>query len=170
MLVAAANPCKCGHLSDPARACARAPACGEDYLGRISGPLIDRFDLRLDVPPVSFRDLDTPESGDASAVVAARVRQARDVQSARFEGTPSVRVNSDAEGALLEAVAMPDAAGKKLLNKVAERFSLSARGYHRVLRVARTIADLGGVETVSRAHIAEAVSFRLLESQAPVPA
>ncbi len=168
MLVAAANPCKCGYLSDPARACARVPHCGEDYIGRISGPLMDRFDLRIDVPPVAFTDLDLPESGDSSAEVAARVAAARERQAARFAGHAGVRVNSDAEGALLEQSAAPEETGRALLTQVAERFGLSARGYHRVLRVARTIADLEGEETVLRAHIAEAVSYRMAEARETV--
>ena len=161
MLVAAANPCKCGYLPDPARACARVPVCGDDYLGRISGPLMDRFDLRVDVPPVAYTDLDLPESGDSSATVASRVLTARDIQAARFADHDGIRVNADAEGALLERIAQPDVAGKELLLRVAERFGLSARGYHRVLRVARTIADLAGSDAVTRPHVAEAISYRL---------
>jgi len=161
MLVAAANPCKCGYLSDPSRACARVPVCGEDYLGRISGPLMDRFDLRLEVPPVAFSDLDLPASGASSRDVAARVTNAREVQAGRYESTPDLRQNADAEGTLLEEVATPDTEGRDLLVRAAEKFGLSARGYHRVLRVARTIADLEGVENIQRPHIAEALSFRL---------
>ena len=162
MLVAAANPCKCGYLSDPARACARVPQCGEDYLGRISGPLMDRFDLRIEVPPVAYCDLDLPPSGEGSAEVAARVAAARAVQTARFSATPGARLNSDAEGELLEEIAAPDPEGRELLIKVAERMGLTARGYHRVLRVARTIADLDGSRDVRHPHVAEAVSFRLM--------
>ena len=167
MLVAAANPCKCGYLSDPERACARVPQCGEDYLGRISGPLMDRFDLRVDVPPVAFRDLDLPANGPPSSEVAARVATARAAQATRFQGTPGMLVNADAEGEVLEEIATPDSEGRALLNMVAERFHLSARGYHRVLRVARTIADLDGSETVRKPHLAEAVSFRLVDAQVP---
>lgn len=161
LLVAAANPCKCGYLSDPARACAKVPLCGEDYLGRISGPLMDRFDLRVDVPPVGYADLDLPANGDTSADIAGRVRAARARQSARFAGHPRVRVNAEMEGDLLESCAAPDAEGRDLLVKVAERFGLTARGYHRILRVARTLADMDTSDAVRMPHVAEAVSFRL---------
>ena len=165
MLVAAANPCKCGYLTDPARACSRAPICGEDYMGRISGPLMDRFDLRVEVPPVAFTDLDLPESGEKSIDVAARVAKARAAQTTRYAGSNHMRVNADIEGAMLEQVATPDAEGRALLTRVAERFGLSARGYHRVLRVARTIADLEGSDNVRQPHVAEAVSYRLAMSK-----
>jgi magnesium chelatase family protein len=161
LLVAAANPCKCGYLSDPNRACGRAPVCGEDYLGRISGPLMDRFDLRVEVPPVAFADLDLPPSGESSAAIAARVAEARKRQSARYDAAPELRVNADLEGAALEEFAAPDPEGKALISRVAERMGLSARGYHRVLRVARTIADLDGSRSVRLPHVAEAISFRL---------
>jgi magnesium chelatase family protein len=161
LLIAAANPCKCGYLTDPARACGRAPICGEDYLGRISGPLMDRFDLRVEVPPVAFADLDLPANGESSASIAARVAAARDRQTARFKDSPTLRVNADLEGAALEDHAAPDAEGRALIGRVAERMGLSARGYHRVLRVARTIADLDGSASVRKPHVAEAISFRL---------
>jgi magnesium chelatase family protein len=161
LLVAAANPCKCGYLADPARACAKVPICGEDYLGRISGPLMDRFDLRIEVPPVAYTDLDLPTSGDTSEVVAARVNDARARQMARYAGHDRIRVNADLEGPVLEEVAAPDAEGRDLLARVAQKFGLSARGYHRVLRVARTIADLDHSDGVRSHHVAEAVSFRI---------
>lgn len=161
MLVAAANPCRCGYMTDASRACARVPHCGEDYLGRISGPMMDRFDLRVDVPPVAFQDLDLPASGESSSQVAAKVAAARQRQAERYAKVPGVAVNADAEGEILEQVATPEKAGRELLVKAADRFKLSARGYHRVLRVARTIADLDGSETVARSHLAEALSYRL---------
>lgn len=161
MLVAAANPCKCGYMYDATRACARVPECGTDYLGRISGPLMDRLDMRVEVPPVGYTDLDLPCSGDSSADVAKRVSQARRVQSDRFDGMDGTYSNADVQGSTLEDIATPDAEGRAFLLKVADRFGLSARGYHRVLRVARTIADLEGSEDVRKHHVAEAVSFRL---------
>ena len=161
LLVAAANPCKCGYLTEPSRACGKAPLCGDEYLGRISGPLMDRIDLRVEVPPVAYTDLDLPDTGDSSATVAARVAAARAAQAGRFADHPSARVNADAEGQLLEEVASPDSEGRALLVTVAERFGLSARGYHRVLRVARTIADLAGSDAVRKPHVAEAVSYRI---------
>lgn len=161
LLVAAANPCKCGYMADAARSCARVPGCGEDYLGRISGPLMDRFDLRVEVPPVSFQDLELPASGAPSAEIAARVASARQLQNARFAGHDDVTVNADAPGNLLEAMAKPEPEGQRLLTQAAERMGLSARGYHRVMRVARTIADLAGRDVVQKTDVAEAISFRL---------
>ncbi|MBC6407524.1 MAG: YifB family Mg chelatase-like AAA ATPase [Rhodobacteraceae bacterium] len=161
MLIAAANPCKCGYLSDPARACSRVPTCGEDYMGRISGPLMDRFDLRVEVPPVAYTDLYLPETGESSAEVATRVAQARALQAKRFEDAPHVRQNVDLEGPVLTDTANPDDAGRALLSKVSDRFGLSARGYHRLLRVARTIADLDRSDAVRKSHVAEALSYRL---------
>lgn len=165
MLVAAANPCRCGYMADAARACAKVPHCGTDYLGRISGPLMDRFDLRVEVPPVAFQDLDLPASGESSAEVGARVVRARTAQAQRFAGHDSARLNADAEGRLLEEIAEPCPEGRELLSRVAERMGLSARGYHRILRVARTIADLDGSARVRRPHIAEAVGYRLALSR-----
>ncbi|MHA3980005.1 YifB family Mg chelatase-like AAA ATPase [Halovulum sp. GXIMD14794] len=161
MLVAAANPCRCGHMGDAARACSRAPNCGEDYLGRISGPLLDRFDLRIEVPPVRIAEIAESAPGEASADVAARVAKARARQAERFAGDEGVRVNADAQGDLLLARSAIGDEAKALLGQVAERFGLSARAYHRVLRVARTIADLAGSDEIARAHVAEAAAYRL---------
>ncbi|RED12079.1 YifB family Mg chelatase-like AAA ATPase [Pontivivens insulae] len=161
MLVAAANPCRCGYLPDPSRACAKAPICGHDYLSRISGPLMDRFDLRIDVAPVAVADLAGAKQGEPSAPIAQRVAQARALQAQRFADHAELTTNADAEGDLLDQIATPDAEGQALLAQIAETHRLTARGYHRILRVARTIADLAGQAQVSRDHIAEAVAYRL---------
>ncbi|MGQ9364843.1 YifB family Mg chelatase-like AAA ATPase [Azospirillum sp. ST 5-10] len=165
-LVAAMNPCRCGHLDDPALACARAPKCAAEYQAKISGPLFDRIDLHVDVPAVAAADLSLPPPAEGSAAVAARVAAARAVQAARYAafgaapGGRALRTNADADGELLETVASPDAPGRALLTEAAERLKLSARGYHRVMRVARTLADLDGAAGVRRLHVAEALSYR----------
>jgi Mg chelatase-related protein len=162
-LVAAMNPCRCGFLDDPSRACSRAPRCASDYQARISGPVFDRIDLHVDVPAVSAADLTLPPPAESSAQVAARVARARTVQRQRYRdagGPTPIRTNAEAEGALLEAAARPDDDGRRLLAEAVDRMRLTARGYHRVLRVARTLADLDGADSVRRIHIAEALSFR----------
>ncbi|SNX73825.1 magnesium chelatase family protein [Cereibacter ovatus] len=169
LLIAAANPCRCGHLADAARACTRAPTCGEDYLGKISGPLMDRFDIRIELPPTSWTEIEAREPGESSATVAARVSAARQIQSLRYTSHPTARTNADAEGDTLEQVASPDAEGRTLLGRVADRYGLSARGYHRILRVARTIADLDGSADVRMPHIAEAVSYRIILARPRTP-
>ena len=158
-LVAAMNPCRCGHLGDPALACSRAPRCAADYQARVSGPLLDRIDLHVEVPGVSAADLTLPPPVEGSAEVAARVAAARQIQSDRYNGH-GPRTNAEADGELLDRVATPDDPGRKLLADAAAAMRLSARGFHRVLRVARTIADLAGAEQVSRIHVAEALSYR----------
>jgi magnesium chelatase family protein len=158
------NPCRCGHLDDAALACGRAPKCALDYQSRISGPLFDRIDLHVDVPAVRPADLSLPPPAEGSPEVAARVAACRERQRRRYaglaKGTAPIRSNAEADGQLLEEVAAPDPEGRKLLNQAAERMKLSARGYHRVLRVARTLADLEGAAGVRRLHVAEALSYR----------
>jgi magnesium chelatase family protein len=166
MLVAAMNPCRCGRAFEPSYACKRAAVdgCTADYQMRISGRLMDRIDPRIDVPAVTAADLILQPPAEGSAEVAARVATARDVQRARYAaaGLPHVRTNAEAPASLLDEIARPDAQGQKLLRDAAETMRLSARGYHRVLRVARTLADLDGTEKIGRLHLAEALSCRAL--------
>jgi magnesium chelatase family protein len=162
-LVAAMNPCRCGHLDDPALGCGRAPKCALDYQSKISGPLFDRIDLHIDVPAVTPADLALPPPAEGSAQVAERVAAARARQAARYARLPPdrrIRTNAELDGQLLDELAAPDAEGKRLLLGAAERLHLSARGYHRVLRVARTLADLDASDAVRRIHVAEALSYR----------
>jgi magnesium chelatase family protein len=169
MLVAAMNPCRCGRAGDPGFTCRRGPnaRCAADYQARLSGPLLDRIDLHIEVPAVTAADLILPPPAEGSREVAARVARARDLQADRYAalGLPGIRVNAQAGGPVLEDVARPDKAGLSLLREAAEAMHLSARGYHRTLRVARTLADLDGAEAVGRIHVAEALSYRALADE-----
>jgi magnesium chelatase family protein len=169
MLVAAMNPCRCGRASEPGFACKRGPntRCAADYQGRLSGPLLDRIDLHIEVPAVTAADLILPPPAEGSAEVAARVARARQMQIERYAaiGLPQIRTNAAASGPVLEEMARPDSTGLSLLRDAADAMRLSARGYHRVLRVARTLADLDGAEKVGRVHLAEALSYRALADE-----
>jgi magnesium chelatase family protein len=169
MLVAAMNPCRCGRASDPGFACKRGPntRCAADYQARLSGPLLDRIDLHIEVPAVTASDLILPPPSEGSREVAARIARARDIQARRYQALlqPGIRTNAEANGSVLEEIAKLDGSGTKLLRDAADAMRLSARGYHRVLRVARTLADLDGADNVGRVHLAEALSYRALADE-----
>jgi magnesium chelatase family protein len=160
-LVAAMNPCRCGYGRASGRACGRGPNCEEIYQSRISGPLLDRIDMTIALAPVTPHELSAPADGEASASVGARVRAARAAQEerARSLGAASA-INARLPDGALDAVAAPDADGAALLARASEQLGFSARGYMRILRLARTLADLDGADGVKRRHIAEAVSYR----------
>ncbi|MFM9939676.1 MAG: YifB family Mg chelatase-like AAA ATPase [Hyphomicrobiaceae bacterium] len=164
-LVAAMNPCKCGG-GTAGQACKRGPRCAADYQSRLSGPFLDRIDIQIEVPQVSAADLVLPTPTEGSEEVRVRVEAARERQRQRYKAHASeirsqrIRTNADCTGRLLEEVATPDADGMALLRQASDTLGLSARGFHRTLKVARTIADLDAAETVGRAHIAEALSYR----------
>ncbi len=162
-LIAAMNPCRCGYLGDPSNECTKAPRCGGDYQAKLSGPLLDRIDIQVEVPPVMVKDLEKL-SGEASAIVAARVAKARDIQVQRFATmtkAQNMSVNAEANGEVLEQLFVMNEKAKALLHKAAEQMKFSARSYYRLIRVARTIADLGNeLGDIKEVHIAESLSYR----------
>ena len=169
MLVAAMNPCRCGRASDPGFTCRRGPnaRCAADYQTRLSGPLLDRIDLNIEVPAVTAADLILPPPAEGSREVALRVARARAIQAERYAalGLPASPPTPPRPPTCMEEVARPDATGLALLRDAADAMRLSARGYHRVLRVARTLADLDGADKVGRVHLAEALSYRALTDE-----
>ena len=166
-LLAAMNPRRCGMAGEPGHVCRRGVRCASEYQARISGPLLDRIDLRIDVPAVSAADLILPSQSEPSAAVAERVAAARSIQRERFihRGVPGVMTNAQCAPSLIEEIAAPDAAASALLRSTAEAMRLSARGYHRVLKVARTLADLDGADSVGRIHLAEALLYRAVSDR-----
>lgn len=165
-LIAAMNPCRCG--GGASAPCRKGPRCAIDYQGRISGPMMDRIDLNIDVPAVSASDLALPPARERSLDVAARVATARGAQTERV-GRDGPSTNAALQGELLDRFASPDAAGRALLTKATEAMRLTARAYHRTLKVARTIADLEGRDGIARIHIAEALSYRRIEPASAAP-
>ena len=160
-LIGAMNPCRCGMAGEPGYTCRRGARCVDDYQSRLSGPLLDRIDIRIEVPAVSAADLILPSPAEPSAVVAQRVAAARAIQRERYAALGlAVACNAQIAPAVIEKVVEPDGPAMALLRQAADAMRLSARGYHRILKVARTLADLDGVERVGRIHLAEALSYR----------
>ncbi|WP_224983656.1 YifB family Mg chelatase-like AAA ATPase [Geomonas agri] len=162
MLVTAMNPCPCGYLSDPVHQCSCTPLMIHRYRSRVSGPLLDRIDIHIEVPAVKYRDLADRGESESSAAIAARVAQSREVQKERFKGT-KVRSNSQMTARMIRKFCEPDAAGNRMLEVVTDRLGLSARSYTRILKVSRTIADLEGSESIQEHHISEAIQYRSLD-------
>lgn len=162
MLVAAMNPCPCGYLGDPVHLCSCTPLMIQHYRSRISGPLLDRIDIHIEVPAVKYRDLADRGETEGSGAIAARVARSREVQKERFAGT-KVRCNAQMSARMIRKFCETDAAGNRMLEVVTDRLGLSARSYTRILKVARTIADLAGVEEIRDNHISEAIQYRSLD-------
>jgi magnesium chelatase family protein len=163
VLVAAMNPCPCGQLGNPGRDCSCTPIAVRHYTARISGPLLDRFDIHLEVPRVPVKDLEAEAAGERSAVIRARVEEARLRQRQRLR-RHGVRTNAEMSPAVLRDACRPDGAGRRLLSAATERLRLSVRAHHRILKVARTLADLEGEERILVAHLAEAIQYRSLDA------
>jgi magnesium chelatase family protein len=163
MFVAAMNPCPCGYFNHPTHPCVCSPGQVLKYMGRISGPLMDRIDLQIEVTPVPFEELSSQRVGEPSRVIRERVIKARKIQEERYKNSPHVHCNAQMTSKLLHAYAQPDSSGLMLLRTAMQKLNLSARAYDRILKVARTIADLAGCEQVQGQHIAEAIGYRNLD-------
>ncbi|RFM26586.1 YifB family Mg chelatase-like AAA ATPase [Deminuibacter soli] len=165
MLIASMNPCPCGFYNHPEKECTCAPGAVQKYLNKVSGPLLDRIDLHVEVTPVSFQQLGRQETGEPSALIRNRVLKARDIQAQRYAQQPGTHCNAQINTKLLHQWCRPDAAGETLLKNAMERLNLSARAYDRILKVSRTIADLAGSNQVQNMHVAEAIQYRSLDRE-----
>jgi magnesium chelatase family protein len=165
MLLASMNPCPCGFYNHPERECSCPPGAVQKYLNKISGPLLDRIDLHVEVTPVGFSALNSVDTEESSAIIRKRVIQAVDIQSQRFRNHPGVYANAQMDSALLKKICVLNAAGSALLRSAMEKLSLSARAFDRILKVSRTIADLAGTENIKTEHLAEAIQYRSLDRE-----
>lgn len=165
MLIASMNPCPCGYYNHPEKECTCPPGAVQKYLNKISGPLLDRIDLHVEVTPVAFTELSSVQKGESSALIRERVIRAREKQSARFKHHPGVYANAQMSSRLLKEIYPVNAAGQKLLKTVMEKLNLSARAYDRILKVSRTIADLAESDEIKTEHLAEAIQYRNLDRE-----
>ena len=166
MLVASMNPCPCGYFNHPTKECVCAPGVVQKYLNKISGPLLDRIDLHVEVTPVSFHELSGEQRTANSASIRERVMKAREMQAVRFAGKPQLYCNAQMEPQVVQEICRVSDAGKNLLNRAMQKLNLSARAYDRIIKVARTIADLAGSDDIKTEHLAEAIQFRSLDREA----
>lgn len=165
MLVASMNPCPCGYYTHPTKACVCSPGQVQKYLNRISGPLLDRIDLQIEVTPLPFEEMADSRPGESSATIRERVIRARQIQEARYADIPGIYCNAQMNSKLLARHARPDDKGLAMLKTAMNRLNLSARAYDRILKVSRTIADLEGCELIQPAHLAEAIGYRNLDGE-----
>ena len=165
MLVASMNPCPCGYYNHPTKPCVCSPSQVQKYLNKISGPLLDRIDIQVEIVPVPFNDLVKDTPSESSATIRERVIRARKIQEQRFANEPDIHCNAQMTPRLLQLYATPDERGKAMLQNAMDRLNLSARAYDRILKVARTIADLDGSDTIQSMHIAEAIGYRSLDRE-----
>jgi len=165
MLIASMNPCPCGYYNDPTRPCVCPPGAVQKYMSKISGPLFDRIDIQVEIVPVPFEKISQKNDAEPSSAVRERVIKARAIQSKRFENDEEIYCNAQMNTRLLHKYAVPDAEGLARLKKAMDRFSLSARAYDRILKVARTIADLDESEDIRPDHLGEAINYRNLDRQ-----
>jgi len=165
MLVASMNPCPCGYYNHPEKKCVCSPGVVQKYLGRISGPLLDRIDLHIEILPLSFNKLSEVQKSESSATIRERVIKAREIQSERFKDIPGIHCNAQMTSRLMAKYCVLDKEGTELLKMAMNKLNLSARAYDRILKVSRTIADLEGAENISSAHIAEAINYRNLDRE-----
>jgi magnesium chelatase family protein len=166
MLIASMNPCPCGFYNHPERECTCPPGSVQKYLNKVSGPLLDRIDLHVEVTPVAFSELsNTNSKGEQSSAIRERVIKARAIQEERYKSTDGVYANAHISSKMLREICVISTAGENLLKRAMEKLNLSARAYDRILKVSRTIADLAGTEDIRTEHLAEAIQYRSLDRE-----
>jgi magnesium chelatase family protein len=164
-LIAACNPCACGFYNHPTRECTCAPGAVQKYLNKISGPLLDRIDLHVEVTPVDFNELSSTKKTESSATIRERVIKAREIQAERYMGQPGMYANAQIGSGMLKDICAIDKVGSNLLKAAMNKLNLSARAYDRILKVSRTIADLDGAADIRPEHLAEAIQYRSLDRE-----